>query len=504
MKQIFYSCCSLDHLLSGTQINEAKKAVLEGHEVFFSYCNGVLSKCQVNSTGNPLICKLCKKNSEYVLKQLPGNVNLLPLVNKYGRSISDLELEFAFTSIPELKQIKYKEVAVGYGALSYYISCTRNHSPIINGEFKKFVYEIFLMSFDLIDQIQELIDSVRPNKIQLFNGRQFQTRPWMDLSVHNKIDFSCNEVKFDFVNNTGWKIVNFENSLPHDLKTAYHRSLFTWNNSLLGEEEKLSLGRSFFEKRRKGVPAGDKVYTSNQDSSLPDGFDKTKRNITIFNSSEDEFAALGADFENNRMFESQLAGIRYILEQFVNDTDIVFYVRVHPNLIGIPYSYHTDIYLMASEFPNLKVIPADSKVSTYSLIDFSEKIIVFGSTTGVEAAFWNKPVILLGASFYQYHNICYVPEDKTVIKDLILEQLMPKDNKGAIIYGHYILDCSVLAREPEYVNINPPEIWLGKAKFKLHKRVLISSINWINDLLSIALNKGILDKFYLSKSKLLS
>jgi hypothetical protein len=503
MKQIFYNCCSLDHLLSGVQINEAKKAAKEGHEVFFTYCYGVLSKCQVNSTGNPLICKLCKSNSKNVLQQLPKSVKLLPL-KKVSRKLSNLlEFEFPFESIQELKQINYKGVAIGYGALSYYISCTRNHVPELNSAFKKFVYDIFSMSIDMIDQGQELINLVKPDKIQLFNGRQFQTRPWMDLALFNKVNFDCNEVKYDFVHNTGWKIVKFENTLPHDLKNAYNRSIITWNNTKLTNEEKFTLGKSFFEKRRIGVPAGDKVYTSNQDKhSLPEGFDRSKRNITIFNSSEDEFAALGADFENNRMFESQLSGIKFILEQFKTNTEFIFYVRVHPNLIGIPYAYHTDIYKMVSEFPNLRVIPADSKVSTYSLIDYSEKVIVFGSTTGVEAAYWNKPVILLGVSFYQYHNICYTPEDKSGVKELILSDLKPKDILGAVIYGHYILDCSVMAKKPEYIDINPPEITSIGHKYKLNKQALISSFNWVNNLISIALNKGLFDKFYFTKDKL--
>jgi hypothetical protein len=490
----------LDYLLHGTQLNEAIGAEKRGDEVIFAYCNGVLSKCQVNITGNPLICKLCKITSKNTLNSLSRNIKIIPLNREYRKSKFDLEKEFPFQSVQELKQLEYQGVSIGYGVLSFFISCTRIHDPVIDKKFKYFIYDILSMCLDMINQCNDIISLFGPDKIQLFNGRQFQTRPLMDLAIKNNLKFVCNEVKFDFVHNSGWKILNFENTLPHDTTNAYTRSVLTWNSSCLSFDEKVKLGKMFFEKKRKGIPAGDKSFTANHiEKSLPVGFDKSKRNIAIFNNSEDEFAALGAEFESKRMFDSQLDGIRFILDKFKNNSDVVFYLRIHPNLKGVQYSYHTDLYKLSSEFLNVRVISAESSVSTYSLIDNSEKIIVFGSTTGVEASYWGKAVILLGPSFYMHHDVCYIARDKTEIEDLVLSYLKPKSTMGAIIYGHYILDCSVLAREPEYKDINPPLVKCFGTNYVLNKFVWVCDVSWINNILSIILNKGLLDKIYVLK-----
>jgi hypothetical protein len=502
MKHLFYSCCSLDHLLSSVQINEAIKAASIGDEILFSYCDGVLSKCQVNTSGNPLICKLCRSNSKTILKNLPKSAKILPLKKRNRRIEGEIIKSFYFNTIEELKSLNYKGVAIGYGALSYYISCTRNHNPELSINFRHFIYEIFAMSIDMIDQIQNIIENLEPSKIQLFNGRQFQTRPFMDLAVANQIPFICNEVKWDFIKNSGWKIVHFENTLPHDIENAYKRSLYAWENSKLSIEERQILGQSFFEKRREGIPAGDKVFISEQQKNLlPDGFDPSKRNITIFNSSEDEFAALGAEFDTNKLFDSQLAGIEYILKEFKNNNDFVFYLRIHPNLAKIIYSYHTDIYDLQNKYSNLKIIPPESKVSTYSLIDYSEKIVVFGSTTGVEAVYWGKPVILLGTSFYKFHNICYQPNAKEEIKSLVLTKLEPKEKLGAIIYGHYIIDNNILCEQPEYLDINPPVIKILNHSFTTNRVIRLSKFELLNKLLTKLMDTNQFDKLYFHKNK---
>ena len=53
------------------------------------------------------------------------------------------------------------------------------------------------------------------------------------------------------------------------------------------------------------------------------------------------------------------------------------------------------------------MIDAQSSVSTYALIDKARLIITWGSSTSIEASFRNKPVIVLGANFYESFNAVY-------------------------------------------------------------------------------------------------
>ncbi|MCS2656231.1 hypothetical protein NXV26_10165 [Bacteroides fragilis] len=153
-------------------------------------------------------------------------------------------------------------------------------------------------------------------------------------------------------------------------------------------------------KRRNGIIAGDKVYIENQiKGKLPIDWDDTKRNIAIFNSSEDEFIAVDRDFDNLSLYKSQIDGIRGILEHYKENQTVHFYLRVHPNLKNVHYQYHLLLYDLSLKYPNITVIGADSDISTYDIMDNAEKVIVFGSTMGLESSYWGKPVILLSGQF---------------------------------------------------------------------------------------------------------
>ena len=149
---------------------------------------------------------------------------------------------------------------------------------------------------------------------------------------------------------------------------------------------------------------------SAQDSSLlPENFDRSKRNVVIFNSSEDEFISVGREFDKYKIFETQLDGIIAILDK-LKGSDINVFLRIHPNLTTVK-TKEIDVLLgLDKRYENLTVIPPASKVSTYSLIKNADKVVTFGSTVGVEAVYWGTPSILLGASFYRNLGCCYVPK----------------------------------------------------------------------------------------------
>lgn len=76
---------------------------------------------------------------------------------------------------------------------------------------------------------------------------------------------------------------------------------------MLSEAEKEHVGNMFFIQRKTGTYAGDKNYIANSEQrKLPDNWDEGYRNIVIFNSSEDEFAAVGDEYDKARLFPTQL------------------------------------------------------------------------------------------------------------------------------------------------------------------------------------------------------
>ena len=86
---------------------------------------------------------------------------------------------------------------------------------------------------------------------------------------------------------------------------------------------------------------------------------------------------------------------------------------------------------------NFTLIPSDSKISTYALIDNCEKVLTFGSTAGIEATFWGKPSIMAGASMYLHLDAVYRPKTHEELLQMLTAQLKPKSKEDAIKYGYY-------------------------------------------------------------------
>jgi hypothetical protein len=81
-----------------------------------------------------------------------------------------------------------------------------------------------------------------------------------------------------------------------------------------------------------------------------------------------------------------------------------------------------------------------------------DKIITFGSTIGVEAAYWGKPSILLGRAHYEDLNCCYILQTYDVLFEMIERPLFSKPKMNAIMYGYWQIAAGIDFEKfrPEY------------------------------------------------------
>lgn len=481
MKYLLYSACSYAHPHFGVLLDEAERLHKEGHEVIFTYCSGVIDSCFMNPQANKARCKLCKLCYNTTLSKLSKGILVVPL-----KDINSSEkYSFTYNSIDEIKNIKYRNVYVGYSVLSTYISITRNPYPEISIDSKKYFDHLIEQTCRLTSRVYELVEKHKPNVISIYNGRFFENRPFYDIAKFLNLQFISNEVVGGPRSNELFSKVSFNNCLPHDIQNNCDTVKFVWNSSDKDTSEKIIDGESFFTKRRNGLPAADKVYINGQVKGLmPSNWDDNKKNIVIFNSSEDEFAAIGKDFEEYSLFKSQIDGIKYLLSS-INDKNYHFYLRVHPNLKNIPYKYHTDLYTLEKDYDNITVIKASDSVSTYDIMDKADKVVVFGSTMGVEASFWHKPVVLLSGAMYYYLDMCYIPRSQEELSKLLKEDLKPKSNLAAIFYGYYMMNRNVLSTDCKYFDINYKTFILGNVKINMAKYLTILGSNKLMKLILV-------------------
>jgi len=85
------------------------------------------------------------------------------------------------------------------------------------------------------------------------------------------------------------------------------------------------------------------------------------------------------------------------------------------------------------------LVPSSSKMSSYELIDLADLVVCYGSTVGIEAAYWQRPVLLLGNSFYDRLGAAVVPATtaESVAEALSMLESLPIDRSSCLPYGFY-------------------------------------------------------------------
>ena len=438
MKICYFSFDSIGSVFTPLILDDALINLKDnGHEVHFVYCDASLSSCGINYFKSSSICNECSINRGLLFSKYKNisNLKFIPLSSIKNKNRLYSDTSFKFNSLDQIKKITYRDVNVGLGAVSSFVTKTRNMSPIFTDPvIKEFFTKFLTAACQVVDFVIALEKENNYDEIRLCNGRLiteravFETAKFLKKKV-NILELSSSDKPYEF------KKVFYGNYLPHDIENGTKLIEEFWNQNKSRKKE----SENFFINRRNSRFAGDKVYTNDQETGLlPDNWDFKKRNFVIFNSSEDEVFSIGGFWDDGRIFSSQTEGIKYILNSIKGLNDIQVYLRIHPNLKNNDFSYVNELYLLEEKFKNFIIIKGDSKVSTYSLIDNSEKCIVFGSSVGIEANYWRKPVICLSPSMYYFLNVSYFPESLKDLDVLLADTLEPKPIIGSLKLGLYI------------------------------------------------------------------
>lgn len=434
MKRILiYSVCE-DIVALELAIDNIEK----GNEVFLLECDHILKNCQHNRSGLRFMCGHCYHSMHNVIKKLKLDKKAKLLQLSKVITSDDLQeannFKIDFDSVQELKDLRYKGAQLGYGAFSNYVSFSRNVMPNITEDFKNYIRHLIKKEIIVFNAIERLHNRLHFDQIVFHNGRFAQFKPFLEFAKINGIDYVATEV----INDNG-KILKdlFYNDIPQSIH--YWANNIKRNWEMADPVERESIARSFFDKRRKGIPAGDKVYIKGQHSGeMPDDWNNEVENITIFNSSEDEFYAVSSDYDSYLLFPNQYEALKTLFEHYKNDETKHFYLRIHPNLTNVPYKSHRALYGL--KYKNVTIIPPDSPISSYSLLDFSDKIIIFNSTIGVEAAYWGKPVISLSKFLYWELGFLYHPDTIDDIWPLVDNKILPVSyNDNVLKYAYWLL-----------------------------------------------------------------
>lgn len=415
---------------------ETEIEIIAGHKARGDHvrvvtCEAELSSCLANPNGLRHFCSTCRSRADRGLDLVSSTADREPL----GLARPPAP---RCQTIGELLAFHHRGAPLGRGVLASLISTVRDPEPGLDAN-RDLVDRLSVSAIAVYDAAVAHIEHHKPDLVYVFNGRYATTLPIVE---------ACRAVGVPFVTHeAGYELGTYRlirDGTVHELDVVKRAMDDVWQSSDLPVATREEIGRAFFTGKRyggEGDAPEEYRFARAQQAGLTsvDPRGTAERQVAIFNSSEDEFAA--AMSFRNPAFEDQMEALEKILAHPWPDS-WSFVVRVHPNLQGVDNRQTQRLDALPRK-PNVRVIPAGSPVDSYALIEASDVVVTFGSTIGAEAIYWGKPSVLVGRAVWEDLG-AYRPRSPDEVMRMIGDPALASGGKRDILrYGYFQRTWSV-------------------------------------------------------------
>lgn len=240
------------------------------------------------------------------------------------------------------------------------------------------------------DQTMGLIHERDITCLAVFNGRFLHDRAAAAAAIAAGLPV----LNYDL----GGLQTNFDLTIDdtHDWESLQRRMLNlygSWDPS-----ERDEIGSSWFLERTRHEDPLNALFVEAQEIGAMVDLPTNKKIVVYFSSSGDEISELDLDW--NDYFHGQENALKLVAKICSEDPDTFLVVRSHPHKRHKPkHDVSEWMEAVESARPDLHLDP-HSPVDSYSLMRNADLVVTYGSTSGIEAAFAGKPVIVMGPSAY--------------------------------------------------------------------------------------------------------
>ena len=274
-------------------------------------------------------------------------------------------------------------------------------------------------------------------KVALWGGRRSSEAPMKFVAYKKNLNILFFEEgsAFDKILVVDSDPFNFSNQYEEIREWETHRILSGEDQLMLNE------GALYFQQRRAGTSSEPNFIHFLRDSYPIDLKSKNSKPILgIFTSSDWEFAEIEANGAQSHILNSdnQYSKLEKILNDETLNDRFDIYIRWHPNHKNAGTSEKRRIQITQNMFPHIKHISFDENVDSYSLVQSSAVVLVFGSTIGIEAAYSGIPTILLGKASYSGLGSVHEPKDIDELRLLLKGAIKALPTYGANVFGDYM------------------------------------------------------------------
>jgi hypothetical protein len=393
----------------------AKLIETENYKVTILICDGLNSFCDSHSLDSVIqkdICKECKFNVkklcishgiEYVsMNDYLNKNNTYKSINSPIDNFTDTELNnFVECSVVRHLRSNQKNDFNWQNIESKFKKSLRNTDNFL----KIFLYEHQFDYFFVLNG-QFANSKLFTNYAKLL-GKQFIT--YERGNIKNTLVFSKNK-----------------NAVPFDMSYIINNSNININYQLLNN----------YLQTRSIVGNGHVPFYT----EINDDIDTIKKNLGINNTNKTFvlFTNLIWDssvYGQDTIFQDMYDWINKTIDFFILNSNLTLVIRIHPAEEKITwwktrFTTEDSIKDNFSTLPNnIKIIKANDTTSSYSLMKITDVGLVYTSTTGLEMALENKPVIMAASAHYSNLNLVYEPKDIKEYYSLMKKTLLPFENQ---------------------------------------------------------------------------
>lgn len=328
-----------------------------------------------------------------------------------------------------LKQYRYEGALLGMGVASSLISLTRNSLYDVRADRERTRQGLYTAGI-VYARARQLLAREKPDQLVTFNGRFVTSKPIVEAAKQLGIPVLRHERGSTFA-----RYELFDDAV-HNYGYIGRRIVKAWEGAPPGERE--TLGHQFYQRRRAGDGLYWYSYTDSQQKGLIPGRIESKRRVVYCSSSDDEYAAVTDVYEPGP-WPDQLSAVQDLIAACDAFDDIELVMRIHPNM-AIKSEQEQRRWL-SLQGKNLRIIAPTEPVDSYALNDSADIVVSYGSTIGMEAAYWGKPTILVGPGTYAGHGVACEPKNRQELQAMLAPDaaLKPVPQERCLPYGYYYL-----------------------------------------------------------------
>jgi hypothetical protein len=328
------------------------------------------------------------------------------------------------STLEELKALQYRGASLGLGVASSLISKVGDPQPNLAEEAAR-IQRYLLAAALVYDSSLSLIEAIRPKRILVFNGRFACSKPVVEAAKTTGVPYLLHERGATYE-----RYAVFEQSV-HKFAHTRQKIREAWKAAPSNAEH---IAREFFRRRQAGDGVGWLSYTKDQRPGLVPERSACRR-LVYFSSSDDEYAAVGDDFQD-AIFVSQREAISFLIDWVATRDAHELVIRVHPHMKS--KAARVRRWWDGLQGANVTLIPSGDATDSYALAQSADVVLTYCSTMGAESAFMSRPVIVLGDATYRELGCVYEPESPDAVRELLSrDELPPRSSDACLPFGYY-------------------------------------------------------------------